>query len=82
VWSNTQSYSNPKVDELLTKAAAEPDEQRRMAEYKEFQSIVVNDAPILFINVLPTTTAHDSRLKDIPTGIWGATSPIDEMHWE
>jgi peptide/nickel transport system substrate-binding protein len=82
IWSNTQSYSNPKVDELLTKAAAEPDEAKRTAEYKEFQSIVVSDAPILFINVLPTTTAYDSGLKDIPTGIWGATSPIDDMHWE
>ena len=82
IWSNTQSYSNPKVDELLTKAAAEPDEAKRTAEYKEFQSIVVKDAPIMYINVLPTTTAYSSGLKDIPTGIWGATSPIDEMHWE
>ena len=82
IWSNTQSYSNPKVDELLTKAAAEPDLDKRKALYKEFQSIVVNDAPIMFINVLPTSTAYDSRLKDVPTGIWSATSPIDEMHWE
>jgi peptide/nickel transport system substrate-binding protein len=82
IWSNTQSYSNPKVDELLTKAAAEPGLDKRKALYKEFQSIVVNDAPVMFINVLPTTTAYDSRLKDIPTGIWSATSPIDEMHWE
>ena len=82
IWSNTQSYSNPRVDELLTKAAAESDQDKRIAMYKEFQSIVVSDAPIMFINVLPTTTAYDSRLKDIPTGIWGATSSIDEMHWE
>ncbi len=82
IWSNTQSYSNPKVDELLTKAAAEPDLEKRKADYMEFQSIVVNDAPVMFINVLPTTTAYDSRLKDVPTGIWSATSPIDEMHWE
>ncbi len=79
IWSNTQSYSNPKVDDLLAKAAVERDSERRKAMYAEFQKIVVADAPIAFLNVLPYYQVHDKALKNLPTSIWGAASPIDEM---
>ena len=82
IWSNTQSYSNPKVDELLEKAGIEPNTEKRKALYKEFQKIVVQDAPIAFINVIPYYQVHDKRLKNLPTSIWGAAAPVDEMRFE
>lgn len=81
IWSNTQSYSNPKVDELLGKAAIELNFDKRKGLYWEFQEIVVDDAPIVFISDVLYYTLYDKRLQNLPFTIWGSTSPIDEMHY-
>ena len=81
VWSNMQQYRNPQVDDLLNRAAAEPDEGKRKALYQQFQAIVVADAPIHFINVVPYYTAANKGLGGLPLTIWGAMSPMDELHW-
>jgi len=80
IWSNTQSYSNPKVDQLLEQAAVETNVEKRKAEYKEFQKIVVNEAPIAFINVIPYYQVYDKDLHNLPTTIWGAAGPVYEMY--
>jgi peptide/nickel transport system substrate-binding protein len=82
IWSNTQQYSNPKVDELLEKAAVEVDKTKRAAMYQEFERIVVNDVPIFFINTLPYHTAYQGGLANPPTTIWGPISPLDEVYWQ
>lgn len=81
IWSNTQSYSNPRVDALLAEADVEIDPVRRKALYAEFQKIVVDDCPIAYLNVTPYATVYDKRLGGLPTTIWGAMSPMDELHW-
>ncbi len=81
IWSNTQQYNNPKVDELLNKAAVETDPAKRKALYSEFQKIVVSDVPIYFVNVLPYYTAIDKKLTNLPLSIWGVMSPLDELDW-
>ncbi|MBL8571130.1 MAG: ABC transporter substrate-binding protein [Phreatobacter sp.] len=81
IWSNTQGYSNPRVDELLAKAGVEPDLAARKALYAEFQKIVVDDAPIFFINTLPYVGVFQKTLGAVPATIWGAMSPMDELHW-
>jgi peptide/nickel transport system substrate-binding protein len=82
IWSNTQNYSNPKVDEILAQAAVESDLAKRKALYTEFQKIVVDDIPIYFVNVLPTYVAYDKNLRNVNNTIWGGLSPNDEMYWE
>jgi peptide/nickel transport system substrate-binding protein len=81
IWSNTQQYSNPKVDELLVAAAQEKDPAKRKALYSEFQKIVVNDVPILFLNEVPFYNAFAKGLGNLPMSIWGMTSPLDELYW-
>ncbi|MFG1295170.1 ABC transporter substrate-binding protein [Xanthobacter variabilis] len=81
IWSNTQQYSNPRVDELLEAAAIETDPAKRKALYSEFQKIVVDEVPITFINVTPYETAYDTRLTGLPDSIWGVLSPLDELTW-
>ncbi len=81
VWSNMQSYRNPKVDALLDQAASEPDVAKRTALYQQFQVLVVEDVPIHFINVVPYYTAANKGLAGLPLTIWGAMSPLDELHW-
>ncbi len=82
IWSNTQQYSNPRVDELLQKAAIETDQAKRKALYVEFQKLVVADAPIYFINSVPYRSAFVSSLGNLPTTIWGPMSPMDELYWQ
>ncbi|MBV9395210.1 MAG: ABC transporter substrate-binding protein [Methylobacteriaceae bacterium] len=81
IWSNTQSYANPKVDQLLKDAAVERDQGKRKALYSAFQKIVVDDAPIHFINVAPYHVAFNKGLADLPLSIWGVLSPLDELRW-
>ncbi|MBN9015751.1 MAG: ABC transporter substrate-binding protein, partial [Rhizobiales bacterium] len=81
IWSNTQQYSNPKVDKILAAAATETSPEKRKALYSEFQKIVVNDAPIFYINVAPYRNAFDKKLTNLPTTIWGLMSPLDELSW-
>ena len=77
IWSNTQSYANPKVDELLNAAAVELDMDKRKALYAEFQQIVAQDLPIYWINATPYHTAYSSKLVNPPKGIWGTMHPMD-----
>ena len=56
VWTNTQSYRNPKVDALLEQAGVETDEGKRRALYAEFQKLVTEDLPIDFLTVIPYHT--------------------------
>lgn len=81
IWSNTQQYSNQAVDKLLNAAAVEPDQAKRKALYDEFQEIVARDAPIFFVNVTPYRAVYSKKLADLPLSIWGAMSPLDELHW-
>ncbi|MGB0852482.1 MAG: ABC transporter substrate-binding protein, partial [Pikeienuella sp.] len=48
VWSNTQGYSNARVDELLAAAAVERDPAKRTALYSEFQKIVNDEVPLVY----------------------------------
>jgi peptide/nickel transport system substrate-binding protein len=82
IWSNTQQYSNPKVDELLDVAARETSPEKRKALYSEFQKIVVNDVPIYFVNAVPYYNAFNRGLDGLPTSIWGVMSPLDELYWK
>jgi len=81
IWSNTQQYANPKVDELLNAAAIEGDAQKRKTLYSEFQKIVVGDVPIMFLNTTPYKGAYNKGLTNLPTSIWGPLSPLDEIAW-
>ncbi|MEO8937263.1 MAG: ABC transporter substrate-binding protein [Burkholderiaceae bacterium] len=81
VWTNTQSYSNPKVDELLKEGADELDPAKRKAYYASFQKIVTDDLPIDFINLIPYRTATSKNVGNVPTSIWGPLSPYDEVYF-
>jgi hypothetical protein len=81
VWSNTQSYCNPRVDELLQQAERELDQAKRKALYSEFQQIVAEELPIFWINALPFHTVYHGGLGNPPLSIWGVHAPLDEVYW-
>ena len=80
VWTNTQSYNNPKVDELLNTAGGLLGPTQRKAYYATFQKIVTEDMPIDFINIVPYHTATSKKVGNVPTTIWGPLSPLDEVY--
>jgi len=82
IWSNTQGYENPEVDQLLAKAAVELDLEKRKALYSKFQKIVVDDAPIFYIDQVPYRTLFRTGLAGLPESIWGPFSPYDAFGWE
>ena len=77
VWSNTQGYSNKRVDELLEMAAKEGDAEKRKALYAEFQTIVADEVPQYFTNTLPYHTVYSKKVGNPPLGIWSTSSPMD-----
>jgi peptide/nickel transport system substrate-binding protein len=82
IWSNTQGYCNPKVDEILEKAGKEMDMNKRKALYGEFQKIVADEVPIYWINVAPYHTIYDKKVKNLNQSIWGVMAPSDEVYIE
>jgi oligopeptide transport system substrate-binding protein len=47
--NNRTQYSNPQLDDLMMRAAAEPDENRRLQLWNQAQEIVVKDVPMIFL---------------------------------
>ncbi len=80
VWTNTQSYRNKEVDELLASAGGLLDPVKRKAYYATFEKIVTDDLPIEFINVVPYHTAVSKKVGNVPMTIWGPMSPYDEVY--
>ena len=79
VWTNTQSYKNTQVDELLNTAGGILDPVKRKAYYATFQKIVTDELPLLPINVVPYHTVTNVKVGNVPMTIWGAMSPYDDV---
>jgi oligopeptide transport system substrate-binding protein len=47
--NNHTYYSNTKLDDLMKKAIAEPDEKKRMQMWADAQKMIVDDSPIVFL---------------------------------
>jgi peptide/nickel transport system substrate-binding protein len=73
IWSNTQSYSNPKVDELLAAAGKEMDTPKRKSQYKEAQKLIVDDCPVAFLVEPVVVEGYHGKVNKPPRGIWGLT---------
>ncbi len=82
IYSNTEGYENPRVDEILLEAAREPSFDKRKRLYAEFQSIVTRELPLIWTNEEPLLTVYDARLKGVPMTVWGPLGPFDEMRWD
>jgi peptide/nickel transport system substrate-binding protein len=81
-WSNTQNYRNAKVDDILNRAAMEMDVVKRKELYSEFQRIVTDELPIVWLNLIPYQTVYNKGLGNPPLSIWGMHSPLDELYWK
>lgn len=78
-YANMSNYKNARVDELLNAAAQEMDVEKRKELYSEFQKNVMNDLPIIQLNLIPYYTVYNKKLNNVVTSIWGPLSPMDEL---
>ncbi|MCI0372569.1 MAG: peptide-binding protein [candidate division NC10 bacterium] len=69
---NHISYSNPEVDRLLESGRRTFNQERRKAIYGEFQKVLAEDQPVVFLYVPDALMAVSSRIRGIepaPAGI-------------
>ena len=78
-WSNTQGYQNPQVDELLAQAGRERDPNKRKQLYRDFQKIVVDDCPVIFVHETSFHGAYQRKVANPPAGIWGTLESLDDL---
>jgi len=62
---NRGRYANPKLDALLSAAEAEPDQQKRRAEYIEVQRILSEDLPSIALWYPNNEVVHTRRIQGI-----------------
>jgi peptide/nickel transport system substrate-binding protein len=75
VFVNQSRWSSAKTDELMDQATVEVDPRKRGALYKQFQQLVVEAAPIVWVHELQFVTQHHRDFKDVivsPLGIYAA----------
>jgi peptide/nickel transport system substrate-binding protein len=70
---NVAFYGNTKVDELLDKAAVEVSREKRVKLYQEFQKIVIDEAPWLFLY-------QPMRLFALRDNVYGFGMPSEEIY--
>jgi peptide/nickel transport system substrate-binding protein len=61
----TSHYWNPKVELLVSEAAREADDQKRLDQYAEAQRIVWDDAPWIFLWSPSFLIVHSSRIQGV-----------------
>jgi peptide/nickel transport system substrate-binding protein len=64
-FSNQYGYANPKVDELIKKAAAETDDAERAKLYKEFQAAVVGDVALINVAEFSFITVASDKVQNV-----------------
>lgn len=69
---NHVTYRNPRVDALLEAGRRTLDQGKRKAIYREFQEILAEDQPVVFLYVpeaLPVVASRIHGVRPTPTGI-------------
>jgi peptide/nickel transport system substrate-binding protein len=81
-WSNTQKYKNAELDKLMEAAGAETDQAKRIERYVKIQQMIVDDAPIAYLNAQPYHTIYNNeRVGNPPIDtIWGVNYSWDEVY--
>ena len=62
---NFISYKNPKLDELIVKARATVDEEKRMPLWQEAEAIIFDDQPYTFLMRRKRLAFLDNRFKNL-----------------
>jgi ABC-type dipeptide transport system, periplasmic component len=60
---NLANYKNQDVDKILEDGRTNTDQQKRLADYQQFQTLIANDAPAVFLFSPNYTYVQNKKLK-------------------
>ncbi len=79
VFVNDSRWSSPETDKLMADAAVEVDPAKRAALYHEFQKLVVEAAPLVWVSELRFVTVYDAKFQDLVVSPLGTYSPFNQV---
>jgi peptide/nickel transport system substrate-binding protein len=79
-FNNMAGYSNPKIDELFAKGAAETDEKKRTAIYSELQKALVDDVAFVWFLELEQPHFVNKKFKNVITSPLGNKDDFESVH--
>lgn len=71
VFKNSSRWSSPETDELMNKAAVEPDPEKRKEYYHEFQKILAEEVPVAWCVEILFPTVVSADFKNVVNGAIG-----------
>lgn len=74
VFVNASKWSSPETDRLMDAAAQEPDAAKRSKLYHQFQKLVVEASPIVWVLETESVTVHRTRVHDATVSPLGCFS--------
>ena len=74
-FTNAAGYRNPQVDKLLADAAVATSREQRATLYKQFQKIVADDLPIVWLYEDKTFSAYRNEFGGLHD--WGPDANYD-----
>ncbi|TAL89368.1 MAG: hypothetical protein EPN46_13160 [Candidimonas sp.] len=80
-YSDTSGFCNKKVDELFHEGVAEPNFDKRKALYDQVQTLLWEEAPMIWVVDLATPLIYNAKLINPPLTGWNQYGPFDEMYW-
>ena len=82
VFVNGTRWSSPETDKLMDQAMVETNPAKRAALYHEFQKLVVEAAPVVWVHELKFSTVTDKTLKDAVVSPLGVFSNFDRAYFD
>ncbi len=82
VFVNGTKWSSPETDALMDAAKVETDPAKRSDLYTEFQQIIVEESPIVFMHELEFTTVYNTKLQNVVPGPLGVYHSFAESWLE
>ncbi|MGF1502598.1 MAG: ABC transporter substrate-binding protein [Paracoccaceae bacterium] len=82
VFVNGTKWSSEETDALMNAAAIENDTAKRAEIYSEFQKIIVEESPIVFMHELEFTTVYNAKLKNVVIGPLGVYDSFADIYIE
>ncbi|HEY2994504.1 MAG TPA: ABC transporter substrate-binding protein [Methylomirabilota bacterium] len=80
VFVNETGWSSPRTDQLMDQATVELDPKKRAALYHEFQKLVVEAAPLVWVHELQFVTVHHKQVKDLIVSPLGLYASFDRAY--
>jgi peptide/nickel transport system substrate-binding protein len=80
VFVNETGWSSPRTDQLMDQATVELDPKKRAALYQEFQKLVVEAAPLVWVHELQFVTVYNKQFKDVVVSPLGLYASFDRAY--